>query len=315
MGPTASGKTRAAVEIARRFPVDIVSVDSALVYREMDIGTAKPGPEVLVEAPHRLIDIVDPAEPYSAARFRNDARREMDEISGRDRVPLLVGGTGLYFRALERGLSHLPGADPEVRRRLTAEALRVGWTALHDRLARLDPAAARRIHPNDPQRIQRALEVIELTGKPLTVLWEETDQGTLPYRVMKISLEPSDREALHDRIARRLADMFRRGFIEEVASLRTRGDLGPELPSMRAVGYRQVWAFLEGSIDRDTMVERAAVATRQLAKRQLTWLRAEDGVHRFDSLDQMVDMKVLNYVGHALSSPMGRQSSRGPSDG
>ncbi len=275
MGPTASGKTELAVELAQRLPCDIISVDSALVYRGMDIGTAKPGPELLRQAPHRLIDICDPTEAYSAARFREDALREMAAISARGRIPLLVGGTMLYFRALQYGLSALPEADPAVRARLEAEAAADGWAALHRRLARIDPDAAARIHPNDPQRIQRALEVHALTGTTLTELQNRDGGQTLPYRLVKLVRSPRDRAVLHERIERRFHRMLELGFEQEVRGLLQRWELTLETPSMRAVGYRQMLAYLRGSHSREQMIERGIAATRQLAKRQLTWLRAD----------------------------------------
>ena len=284
MGPTASGKTALAVELVARLGCEIISVDSAMVYRGMDVGTAKPGADLLARAPHRLIDILDPSETYSAARFRADALREMAEVAASGRVPLLVGGTGLYFRALDRGLSALPTADPEVRRRLAAEAEAQGWPALHARLSRIDPDAARRIHPNDAQRIQRALEVWEVTGRPMTELLREPAGPGLPFRVIKVVLEPRDRAALHALIAERFHAMLRAGLVEEVEGLRARGDLRPELASMRAVGYRQVWLYLDGKTDHAAMVEQGITATRQLAKRQLTWLRGERDAARIEAM-------------------------------
>ena len=282
MGPTGAGKTDLAVQLVERLGCGIVSVDSALVYRGMDIGTAKPGPEVLARAPHRLIDLRDPRESYSAAEFRRDALDAILAVRREGRLPLLVGGTGLYFRALERGLSALPPADPEVRRRLAEEGRAHGWPALHARLAALDPPAAARIHANDPQRIQRALEVRELTGRPMSELLTQSPGSVLPYRVVKVVLEPVDRAALHARIEARFRAMLEAGLVAEVERLRSRGDLSPDLPSMRAVGYRQVWAFLAGETDRETMIARAVAATRGLAKRQLTWLRGETGALRVD---------------------------------
>ena len=279
-GPTAVGKTDLAVALVQRLPFDIVSVDSAMVYRGLDIGTAKPDAGTLAHAPHRLIDILDPSESYSAARFRNDARLEIAAIHATGRIPLLVGGTGLYFRALEQGLSRLPGADPALRARLARDCRRLGSAALHDRLSGIDPEAAARIHPNDPQRIQRALEVFELTGRPLSAQQREGDRETLPFRVVKIAVLPDDRQVLHARIARRFQEMLERGFIDEVAVLRTRGDLDLSLPALRAVGYRQVWHYLDGAMDYNQMVERGIIATRQFAKRQLTWLRGEPGLER-----------------------------------
>ncbi len=274
MGPTASGKTGLAVELVRRLPLDIISVDSAMVYRGMDIGTAKPDADVLEAAPHRLIDIRDPAEPYSAAEFSDDALREMAAIDAAGRIPLLVGGTMLYFRALEQGLSELPGADLQVRARLEQEAREAGWAALHRRLQAVDPVSAERIHRNDPQRIQRALEVYELTGSTLTELCRRGRARAAPYRFLKIVLAPPDRELLHERIERRFHAMLEQGFLDEVRTLRARGDLHAELPSMRAVGYRQAWAYLAGELG-DDWPERAVAATRQYARRQLTWLRRE----------------------------------------
>jgi tRNA dimethylallyltransferase len=275
MGPTAAGKTALAVELVQRFPLEIVSVDSAMVYRGMDVGTAKPSPEVLAVAPHRLIDIVEPVERYSAARFRVDSLREMNAILARGRFPLLVGGTMLYFRALEYGLADMPPAHPAVRARLAAEAAAYGWPALHARLAAVDPESARRIHPNDPQRVQRALEVWEVTGTTLTELAARTSRCPLPFQLVKLALVPADRSALRARIDGRFEAMLQRGLVEEVEGLRARGDLALGLPAMRAVGYRQVWAYLDGRWDYGDMVARAKGASRQLAKRQLTWLRRE----------------------------------------
>ena len=275
MGPTASGKTDLAIELARRLPVDVISVDSALVYRDMNIGTAKPSAAELAQVPHRLIDIVDPTEAYSAARFREDALHEMEEITAAGRIPLLVGGTMLYYRALEQGLSSLPQADAAVRQRLLDEAERVGWRAMHARLAVIDPAAAERIHPNDPQRIQRALEVHAVTGKPMTQLQQERESAVLPYRVIKLVQAPWSREELRERIALRFHIMLEQGFEEEVRGLLEKYDLSPDLPSMRSVGYRQMLNYLRGEWSRDEMVSRGITATRQLAKRQMTWLRSE----------------------------------------
>lgn len=273
MGPTASGKTALAVALARRFPLAVVSVDSALVYRGMDIGTAKPDAATRAAVPHALVDIRDPEESYSAAEFRRDALAAMDAARVAGRVPLLVGGTGLYFSALQRGLSALPPADPELRARLASEAAADGWGVLHRRLARLDPAAAARIHRNDPQRIQRALEVIELTGRSLSA-----QQGQLrdrpPWRLLKLALLP-DRAALHRRIAERFRAMVEAGLLEEVRGLQRRPGLAGDSPSMRAVGYRQAWEHLHGATTQAEFVARGIHATRQLAKRQCTWLRGE----------------------------------------
>jgi len=275
MGPTASGKTALAVELCGRFPLEIISVDSALVYRGMDIGTAKPDRATLQQAPHRLIDIRDPAESYSAADFCADARVEMEAITAAGKVPLLVGGTMLYFRALEYGLSELPAADPGIRLKLEKQAAEIGWPAMHALLAQQDPTAATRIHPNDPQRIQRALEVIRVSGRPLSELQEQTRGSALAYRIHKCIIAPAERSVLHRRIGQRFAWMLENGFLEEVQGLYERTDLHADLPSMRAVGYRQAWHFLDGQCTLDEMRDKAVVATRQLAKRQLTWLRRE----------------------------------------
>jgi len=296
MGPTASGKTELAIALRERFPVDIISVDSALVYRGMDIGTAKPDAATLARAPHALIDIRNPAEAYSAAEFRTDALAAMAASAAVGRAPLLVGGTMLYFRALSRGLADLPSADPEVRAALEAEAREHGWPALHRRLAALDPAVAARVHPNDPQRIQRALEVIELTGRPLSELQREQERRSLPYRVLRVIARPQPRAVLHQRIERRFAAMLEQGFLDEVRALRARGDLHRELPSMRSVGYRQAWSFLEGEIDHATMCRKAVVATRQLAKRQLTWLRQETDALCYDPTKESEQKFVIGEI-------------------
>ena len=276
LGPTASGKTAAALALAARHPVEIISVDSALVYREMDIGTAKPTAEERERVPHHLIDIVDPADAYSAAQFRTDTLRLVGEITARGRVPLLVGGTMLYYKALTQGLNDLPGADAEVRAALDAQALRDGWPALHARLAEVDPVTAARLAPNDSQRIQRALEVFTLTGRPMSELLAapaQVDDLALPWRFVSVALEPSDRSVLHARIAERFDAMLAAGFIDEVERLRAREDLHPGLASMRCVGYRQAWEYLDGVGDFAAMRDKGVFATRQLCKRQLTWLR------------------------------------------
>jgi tRNA dimethylallyltransferase len=284
MGPTASGKTALSLHLAERFPVDLISVDSALVYRGLDIGSAKPDAATLARHPHRLIDIRDPAQAYSAAEFRADALREMAAITASGRVPLLVGGTGLYFRALQYGLSPLPEADPALRARLAEEARVSSWPALHARLLELDPVAAARIRPNDAQRIQRALEVIALSGRPISV-----QQGAplqrFAWRVLKLALVPADRAGLHARIAVRFDAMLAQGFIAEVQQLRARGDLHHDLPAIRAVGYRQAWRQLNGEFDMRELRDRGIFATRQLAKRQLTWLRAELDARWLEPLD------------------------------
>ena len=300
MGPTGSGKTDLAVELYKRFPVEIISVDSALVYKGMDIGTAKPDAATLQHAPHRLIDFLDPSQAYSAADFRADALREMAEISACGKIPLLVGGTMLYFRALEYGLSELPKADPEIRAKLDAEAAEHGWLNLHQRLQQLDPIAAQRIHPNDPQRLQRALEVYELTGKSLTELQQAMWQATCPYDLLKIALIPDNRAWLHQRLAQRFDVMLSLGLIEEVKRLWTRGDLDVNLPAIRAVGYRQVWDYLNGKLDYTQMRDRAIVSTRQLAKRQMTWLRSETNISVYNpeeySLSSLTS-NVLTFIG------------------
>ncbi len=302
MGPTAAGKTDLALALADRLPCEIISVDSALVYKGMDIGTAKPGADVLARYPHHLIDILDPVEAYSAARFRSDALRLMASIRERGRIPLLVGGTMLYYRALTQGLSDLPEADPKIRRRLDEEAARLGWAAMHERLARVDPEAARRIHPNDPQRIQRALEVHALTGRPMSELQRQARrEQALPWRIAKLVVAPAERSELHARIERRFHAMLEQGMVEEVARLRARGDLHLELPSMRAVGYRQVWRYLDGELAFDEMVYRGIVATRQFAKRQFTWLRSERDCHWIDAKVENLVPVALKYLERALN--------------
>ncbi len=296
MGPTCSGKTGLAVELAQRLPVSLVNVDSALVYRGLDIGAARPDADTLARAPHRLMAFRDPAEPYSAAEFRTDALAEIADIHQQGRVPLLVGGTMLYFRALQQGLADLPAADPALRTRLLAEAEEHGWPALHARLAALDPDTAARLQPTDGQRIQRALEVFELSGVPLSehhrrqadVELSDTGGGAhsaFPYTVISLAIAPATRELLHQRIAERFRTMLDDGFVEEVRGLRARGDLHRDLPAIKAVGYRQVWDFLDGRYSHDEMVERGIIATRQLAKRQFTWLRGWPGLHWLDSDD------------------------------
>ena len=302
MGPTASGKTELAADLVRHFPMDIISVDSALVYKGMDIGTAKPGVEILAEAPHRLIDFLDPAESYSAAQFRADAVGEMESIAARGCMPLLVGGTMLYFRALLEGLSELPCADESIRARLEDEAAEKGWRYMHQRLAEVDPQAARRIHPNDPQRIQRALEVYEISGVSMSQWQQSKPPSVLPYRVIKVALIPSDRKYLHEAIGRRFQRMLDAGFVAEVQALYDRGDLDLSKPAMRAVGYRQVWEYLSGHSSYEQMIERGIIATRQLAKRQHTWLRSEQDLMLFDSLAPNIHEQVLKYLQTVLMS-------------
>jgi len=300
MGATATGKTALACALAERFPLGLVSVDSALVYRGLDIGTAKPDAATLARHPHRLIDIRDPSQPYSAAEFRADALAAMEAIAREGRVPLLVGGTGLYFRALATGLSALPEADPALRTRIADEAARIGWPALHERLRSLDAASAERIQPGDAQRIQRALEIIELTGEPLSTLTGGPPERA-PWRILKLALVPRDRARLHARIAERFDAMLAAGFLDEVRALRRRGDLDPDLPALRAVGYRQAWEHLEGAIDAPTFRERAIFATRQLAKRQTTWLRAELDARWFDSDEASAAQAATAAVGAFLA--------------
>ncbi len=279
MGPTASGKTALALALADRLDCGLVSVDSAQVYRGMDIGTAKPEPAVLARYPHRLIDIRDPAEPYSAAEFRRDALTAIGEILAAGRTPLLVGGTMLYFRALIHGLAEMPGADPAIRAGIAALAAREGWEAVHRRLAAVDPASAARIDPGNRQRVQRALEVYLASGRPMSSLHAaQSPAADLPCRLLQLALIPADRAALHRRIAARFHAMLAAGFLDEVRALKARGDLHPDLPSIRSVGYRQAWDYLDGRVSRQEMSERAIAATRQLAKRQLTWLRSWPGL-------------------------------------
>ncbi len=273
LGPTASGKTASALALAQALPVEIVSVDSALVYRDMDIGTAKPSAAELASCPHHLIDIVSPEDSYSAARFRADAIRLMAEISARGRIPLLAGGTMLYFKALRDGLSDLPAADTALRQAIDEAAAARGWPAVHAELAALDPAAAARLEPTDAQRIQRALEIVRLTGRPLADSYARREDDALPCRLLPIALAPSDRGVLHERIAQRFDAMLAAGLVDEVRRLRARYRLEPAMPSMRCVGYRQAWEYLDGHIGGDDLRFKGIAATRQLAKRQLTWQR------------------------------------------
>jgi len=292
MGPTGAGKTELAAELVAELPLEIVSVDSAMVFRGMDIGTAKPGPDLLARAPHHLIDLIDPAESYSAARFVADATRIMGEIRSRGRVPLLVGGTMLYFRALQSGLAKLPAADAAIRGQIDERAALLGWQALHAKLQRLDPLAAERIRPGDRQRIQRALEVIELTGRPISSQQHEDLRGAARASDLRLVLAPADRKLLGERLALRFQAMMRRGLLDEVRRLYTRGDLHAGLPALRLIGYRQLWEHLEGRSGLDEAIERAIVATRQLARRQLTWLRAEPDAEWFDASDPALISRV-----------------------
>ena len=297
MGPTASGKTAVALEVAARFPVEIISVDSAQVFRDMDIGTAKPTAAERAAAPHHLIDIIDPTQSYSAAQFRADAARLMREIVARGRVPLLTGGTMLYFKALREGLSDLPEADVKVRAALEAEAKEKGWPALHAELAQVDAPTAERLKPNDSQRIQRALEVFRVTGKPMSALQGARIADSLPFCFMPVALIPSDRAVLHKRIEQRFAAMLAAGLVDEVAGLQKKYVLNADLPSMRCVGYRQAWEHLEGAYDRAALRDRGIYATRQLAKRQLTWLRAMTEPKVFDCLAPDLGTQVVRYFG------------------
>lgn len=307
MGPTASGKTALAVELVQRFPMEIISVDSALIYKGMDIGTAKPDAELLAKAPHRLIDFLDPAERYSAADFREDALREMAAITAAGKIPLLVGGTMLYFKVLREGIADLPSADEDIRTQLLEEAAAKGWPAMHQELAQIDPVAAARIHPNDPQRLQRALEVYRQTGQTLTHWQERQKAGSIdgswggnadnfPYRVVNIAICPQERAILHERIAQRFRAMLAQGFYDEVRALYQRGDLNPSLPSIRAVGYRQAWDCLEGKTSYAEMEARGIIATRQLAKRQITWLRSWKDLHWVDTDDPNLLENVLKIL-------------------
>ncbi|WP_325919020.1 tRNA (adenosine(37)-N6)-dimethylallyltransferase MiaA [Pseudomonas frederiksbergensis] len=307
MGPTAAGKTDLAIELTKVLPCELISVDSALVYRGMDIGTAKPSKALLAEFPHRLIDILDPTEAYSAADFRRDALQAMAEITARGKIPLLVGGTMLYYKALVDGLADMPAADPEVRAQIEEEAARLGWQALHEQLAVVDPVSAARIHPNDPQRLSRALEVYRVSGQSMTTLRQrQSAQSTeaaasglqqLPYTVANLAIAPANRQVLHRRIEQRFTLMLEQGFIDEVVALRERSDLHAGLPSIRAVGYRQVWDYLDGKLTSAEMRERGIIATRQLAKRQFTWLRSWTDLHWLDSLDCDNLPRALKYLG------------------
>ncbi|MEH0743034.1 tRNA (adenosine(37)-N6)-dimethylallyltransferase MiaA [Vibrio cholerae] len=298
MGPTASGKTELAIRLRQRFPVEIISVDSALIYRGMDIGTAKPDAREQSLAPHRLIDILDPSESYSAADFRRDALNEMHKIVADGKIPLLVGGTMLYYKALLEGLSPLPAADPDIRRTIEQEAQTQGWEALHDQLKAIDPVSAERIHPNDPQRLSRALEVFRISGKTLTEL-TQTKGEALPFRVKQFAIAPKERAELHRRIELRFDKMIDAGFLEEMRSLYAREDLHPDLPSIRCVGYRQMWDYLDGQCTLDEAIFKGVCATRQLAKRQITWLRSWDDLTWLDS--ENID-QALETVSNAIAS-------------
>lgn len=301
MGPTASGKTGAAVYLASKLPVEIISVDSALVFQDMNIGTAKPDAATLQQAPHFLIDITPPTQAYSAANFRADALRLMAEITARGKIPLLVGGTMLYFKALQDGLSDLPQADVAVRARLEMEAQNIGWPAMHAKLEKIDPQTAVRLQPNDMQRIQRALEVYEISGKTMTQCYAEQQTSPLPYDVLKIALMPSDRQVLHDRISLRFKQMLKDGLIDEVKLICQKYPaLTIESTAMRCVGYRQVLEYLRGDFGLDELCDRGIFATRQLAKRQLTWLRGMEDLHELDCLYENLNQVVYQTIKHAL---------------
>jgi len=283
MGPTASGKTALSIQLAHQLEGEIISVDSAMIYRGMDIGTAKPSMEEREGIVHHLIDILDPSEAYSTGQFKHQAHQIMDEITRRGRLPILVGGTMLYFNTLINGLAELPPADKTVRRQLEEDLLKYGKEAMHQRLAEIDPQAAARIHPNDPQRIQRALEVYEISGKPISAYFNTKEQSSLPYHAIQLIIAPKERKKLHELIAKRFKNMLKLGLVDEVSRLYRRGDLNESMPAIRSVGYRQVWSYLKGEYDFDTMTEKGIIATRQLAKRQFTWLRKFDQAHQFNN--------------------------------
>lgn len=306
MGPTAAGKTDLAVALHDSLPCDIISVDSALIYRGMDIGTAKPEKELLARAPHRLIDIIDPKDSYSVAQFYDGAIREMGEISSRGRIPLLVGGTMMYYKVLQNGIASLPSADDKVRAEISADAEKHGWPYVHQQLAEIDPVSAERLKPTDSQRLQRALEVYRVTGKTLTEFWSDqriqSESGAIPsapYEFVNLSIAPSDRGQLHKRIEQRFDIMLKNGFIEEVSKFHQSGELNLDMPSMRCVGYRQVWEYLDGSLTKDEMRERGIIATRQLAKRQLTWLRSWPNLCQLETNDTKVLAKALEIIENA----------------
>jgi tRNA dimethylallyltransferase len=296
MGPTAAGKTAIAFELYKRLPIELISVDSALVYRDMNIGTAKPSYELLRQFPHALVDIRDPDEAYSVAQFCADAKKEIERALERGRIPVLVGGTMLYYSGLIRGLNELPTTNESVRQKIAQEAQVQGWVAMHQRLTVIDPTAALRIHPNDPQRIGRALEVFEMTGRTLTDWWQNSEKERFPWPVLSIAMAPTSREILHKNIEQRFMMMLEAGFIEEVEALKARPQMHADLPSMRAVGYRQVWDYLENNHDHATMITKGIIATRQLAKRQMTWLRQWPDLNWFDSLQTQVADNVYEFI-------------------
>ncbi|MCO4759783.1 MAG: tRNA (adenosine(37)-N6)-dimethylallyltransferase MiaA [Oceanospirillaceae bacterium] len=300
MGPTASGKTALAMDLYDHLPCEIVSVDSAMIYRDMNIGTAKPDAEMLARYPHRLIDLRDPVQAYSAAEFRADALTEIARIHEAGKIPLLTGGTMLYFHALLNGLATLPEADPDVRQRIEAEAEEKGWSAIHARLAEVDPQSAERLNPNDSQRLQRALEVYEITGRSMTEHWAEQQAQRLDSPVVSLSVMPPERSVLHERIAQRFQIMLEQGFEEEVRALWERGDLDLSMPSVRCVGYRQMWEYFSGQWDYETMQFKGVVATRQLAKRQITWLRSWENLNWLDTNDRDITSKALKLINSVI---------------
>ena len=300
MGPTASGKTDVAVELAQRLPVELISVDSALVYRDMDIGTAKPDIKTLARAPHHLIDIINPTEAYSAAAFRHDALRLMHEITARKKIPLLVGGTMLYFKALREGLSPLPQADAALRAELDAQIAQHGIAHLHAELAKVDAETSARLHATDTQRVQRAMEIYRLTGQPMSVLIKQQEQNEIPYRILSLALIPADRAVLHQRIATRFSDMLKQGLLDELKMLRDKYPLHRDMTSMRCVGYRQAWEYLAGEITEAELLDKGIIATRQLAKRQLTWLRSMPDNIELDCLAPDLAKNVLTKLNHFM---------------
>ncbi|MGH1460592.1 MAG: tRNA (adenosine(37)-N6)-dimethylallyltransferase MiaA [Neptuniibacter sp.] len=300
MGPTASGKTDLAMKLYDELPCEIVSVDSAMIYKGMDIGTAKPDAETLRQYPHRLIDICDPSEAYSAAEFRSDALDEIYEIRSAGKIPILTGGTMMYFHALKNGLAQLPEADPEVRKRLLDEAEEKGWPFMHEKLAKVDPESALRLNPNDSQRLQRALEVYEISGRSMTELWSEQEKQKPGFPIISMAVMPNQRSELHQRIEQRFDLMLDQGFVDEVKNLWDRGDLNLQMPSVRCVGYRQVWEYFSGTWDYDTMRFKGMVATRQLAKRQVTWLRSWENLTWMDTHDPKLLSNALKLVGGGI---------------
>ncbi len=296
MGPTASGKTQIAVQLVQQFPFEIISVDSAMVYRDMDIGTAKPSADIVHRAPHQLINLIDPSETYSAAQFCKDAMQAINDIQGHHKIPLLVGGTMLYFRALLRGMADLPSANQAIRQQLEQEAMIKGWPAMHEKLKHIDPEAAEKIYPQDSQRIQRALEVFMVSGKKISVLQKESGALLQAVQPHCLIVAPDNRAVLHERIALRFHQMLAEGLVDEVKQLYDRGDLTGHMPAMRSVGYRQVWQYLSGELTHDNMIEHGIIATRQLAKRQLTWLRAWPDAVWFNSESEHIYSELVHYV-------------------